>query len=77
MPGGTIGVASKWNSPCRSVCSDNALFFLHGRMRLRVMLHCGINRHQFEIENFLGRLAMPAMKLFFHLRTARSAAFFR
>ena len=62
MPGGTIGVALKWDYPCRSVCADNALFCLHGCMRLSVMLHCGINRHQFDIGNSLGILAMPAMK---------------
>ena len=77
VPGGTIGVAPKWNSPCRSVCANSDLFCRHGCMRLRVMLHCGINQHQFEIGNSLGRLAMPEMKWFFLVSTARSAAFCR
>ena len=43
VPGGTIGVAQKWNSLCRAVCANSDLFCQHGRMTLRVMLHCGIN----------------------------------
>ena len=77
MPGGTIGVVSKWNSPCRAVCSDSILFFLHVCMGLRVLFHCGINRHQFEIGNSLWILSMPAMKCFLHVCTAHSAAFFQ
>ena len=73
--GGTNSVASKWNSPCRAVCADNALFCLHGCMRLRVMLHCVINRHQFEIGNSLEILVMPAMKWLCHVCTAHFAEF--
>ena len=57
-----MSVASKCNSPGRDVFADSDLFFLHGLMRLMVMLHCGINQYQFEIFNSLGRLMMPEIE---------------
>ena len=37
VPSGTIGVALKWNSPCRDVYADSDIFCRHGLMRLMVM----------------------------------------
>ena len=64
VPGGTISVVSKCNSTCRAVCANSDIFCRHGYIRLRVILHCGINQHQFEIFNTLWIMVMPEMSDF-------------
>ena len=47
--------------------------FVHGRIMIRVMLHCSNILHKFDILNVSGLPACIAKKIFFQVQMKRSA----
>ena len=75
VPGGAIGVASKWYSPCIAAHADSNGFCLHLHMMLTLRSICGHIRHQRKMGKSFGSDAREDFLHYFHVWMALSAGF--
>ena len=74
VPGGAMGVRLKSKGPSNMVWADIFGFRRAGRNMLSVVVACGMSRSQRWVGKVGSVLQSPAIKWFFHVRMARSAA---
>ena len=62
VPGGAIGVESKWYSPLHAAHANSFGFCLHGLTMLTARLTWSVSLHQFAMGNSGGREAVTDLK---------------
>ncbi len=73
MPSGAIGVASNKKVPSNALCVDRRGLRQHRCIMLSVALLCLVSQHQWARGDNGGSPAIPTVKWFIHIRTARLA----
>ena len=73
VPGGAIGVESKWKSPSHAAHADSRGFYLHALTMLTLRSTYSHNRHQYPIGNLSGRDVVVDLKHTLYICTAFSA----